>query len=231
MIPVALTAHVAVLASVAVAQYWTVDPVAEPPIQVSFMNVPAMPAPPPPGPPPAPASGRAQRSIEIATADLQPVAIPDEISPAPDFAEVASLPGAVPGGLPNGVANGVPNGHPDGVPWGVPNGKPGANGIGNSTAGEIVHVRGDVVSPVVLRRVQPVYTEMGRRTRTQGVVIVEAIIDGTGRVTDVRVIKPLPMGLSESAVEAVRQWRFEPATLNGRPLSVYFTLQVDFKLQ
>jgi TonB family protein len=50
-------------------------------------------------------------------------------------------------------------------------------------------------------------------------------------VTDVRVLKTLPMGLTESAMDAVRQWRFRPATLDGRPVSVYFTLTVKFELQ
>ena len=233
VIPVALAAHVAVLASVAVGQYWKVDPVSEPPIQVSFLTGAPLPPPPPAGPPPAPRSERAQppESIEIAAADVQPIAIPDEISKAPDLSEIASVPGGAPDGVPYGSPNGVPNGRPDGVPWGVPNGTPDGDGIGDGRGGEIVHVRGDVVAPVVVHRVQPVYTEIGRRTRTQGVVVVEAIIDGTGRVTDVRVVKPLPMGLSESALDAVRQWRFQPATLNGRPLSVFFTLQVHFKLQ
>ena len=95
----------------------------------------------------------------------------------------------------------------------------------------ILHVHGDVVEPIVLVRVQPTYTEIARRARIQGIVIVETIIDTRGQVTDVRVLKPLPMGLSEAAVDAVKQWRFKPATLDHRPVSVYFTLTVKFELQ
>jgi TonB family protein len=61
--------------------------------------------------------------------------------------------------------------------------------------------------------------------------VVETIIDAEGRVTAVRVLKSLPMGLAESAVDAVEQWRFRPATLGSRPVSVYFTLTVRFQLQ
>jgi periplasmic protein TonB len=62
-------------------------------------------------------------------------------------------------------------------------------------------------------------------------VIVEAIIDKDGKVTNVRVLKGLPMGLDQAAVDAVKNWRFRPATLNGRPVSVYYSLTVNFRLQ
>ncbi|MBK5258351.1 MAG: energy transducer TonB [Thermoanaerobaculia bacterium] len=60
--------------------------------------------------------------------------------------------------------------------------------------------------------------------------IVEAIIDRHGNVDRVRVIKGLPMGLSEAAERAVRQWKFKPGTLNGQPVDVIFNLTVNFKL-
>jgi protein TonB len=83
----------------------------------------------------------------------------------------------------------------------------------------------------VINKVNPVYTEAARRARIQGVVIVEAIIDKQGNVTNVRVLKALPMGLDQAAVDAVKKWRFRPATLNGRPVNVYFVLTVNFQLQ
>ena len=61
--------------------------------------------------------------------------------------------------------------------------------------------------------------------------ILEAIIDTDGRVTDVRVLKPLPMGLDTSAMEAVKRWKFKPGSLNGRPVKVIFNLTVNFRLQ
>jgi TonB family protein len=77
----------------------------------------------------------------------------------------------------------------------------------------------------------PVYTELARRTGTQGVAIVEAIIDVDGNVTSVRIVKDLPMGLGEAAAQAVKQWRFEPATLHGKPTAVYYSLSVHFGIQ
>jgi TonB family protein len=94
-----------------------------------------------------------------------------------------------------------------------------------------IHVGGDVRRPEKLHAPPPQYTEAARRTGTQGVVIVEAIIDKNGDVTNVRVLKDLPMGLSEKAVQAIKKWKFRPATLNGKPVDVYYNLTVNFQLQ
>lgn len=91
-------------------------------------------------------------------------------------------------------------------------------------------VGGDVKAPVVISRVEPAYTDDARRARISGIVILESVIDHTGVVTDVRVLKPLPFGLSEAAVDAVKQWVFKPATLNGEAVDVMFNLTVNFKL-
>ena len=66
---------------------------------------------------------------------------------------------------------------------------------------------------------------------TDGHVLDLGRIDEQGNVTDVSVLKGLPMGLSEAAVEAVKQWKYKPATLNGKPVAVYFNLTVNFQLQ
>ena len=63
------------------------------------------------------------------------------------------------------------------------------------------------------------------------VEIVEAIIDTGGNVTNVRVLKGLPMGLDRAAVEAVQRWKFKPAMLEGRPVKVYYVLTVNFQVQ
>ena len=132
----------------------------------------------------------------------------------------------MPGGVPNGVPGGVPGGDPNGVPGGQLGGVPG--GVGEAQA---VRLTAAMVRPEILQRVQPRYTEAARRAGVQGAVIVEAIIDEKGKVTDVRVLRSLPMGLDRAAIEAVQQWRFKPATLDDRPVKVYFTLTVTFTIQ
>jgi len=94
-----------------------------------------------------------------------------------------------------------------------------------------IEVKGEVKRPITLFSTQPQYTESARRIRLEGDVILEAVIDKTGQVTDLKVLKGLPLGLTESAVQAARQWRFEPATLRDRPVAVYWRLKVSFLLQ
>lgn len=94
-----------------------------------------------------------------------------------------------------------------------------------------LRVGGDVKAPVATTRVEPQYTEIARKARIEGIVIIEAIIDARGNVTDVRVLKPLPMGLDQAALDAVKRWKFTPGTLNGQPVPVIFNLTVNFRLQ
>lgn len=94
-----------------------------------------------------------------------------------------------------------------------------------------IQVGGDVQAPVKIHNPQPQYTEIARKARLQGVVIVQAIIDKEGNVTNVKVLKGLGMGLDQAAVDAIKKWRFEPATLHGKPVAVYYNLTVNFRLQ
>ncbi len=111
--------------------------------------------------------------------------------------------------------------------FGIPDAPPGV-GRGGVDA---VPVSGDIMPPVKIYYPQPQYTEEARRARIQGVVILEATINRQGEVVDVRVLKGLPLGLTESAVETAKQWRFKPATRNGQPIAVFFNLLVSFSLQ
>ena len=94
-----------------------------------------------------------------------------------------------------------------------------------------MEVGGKVKKPIKIHAPQPHYTEIARKARIQGTVIVQAVIDRQGEVTNVKVLKGLPMGLSESAVEAIKTWKFKAATLNGKPVDVYYNLTVTFTLQ
>ena len=64
-----------------------------------------------------------------------------------------------------------------------------------------------------------------------GIVIIEAVIDRDGNVTEARVLKPLALGLSDAALDAVRKWKFKPGTMNGQPVAVYYNLTVTFRVE
>jgi TonB family protein len=100
-----------------------------------------------------------------------------------------------------------------------------------AAADEIYRVGGEVTRPVKVHSPAPVYTEIARRARVQGLVVIQAVIDRDGNVVSAEVLRGLPMGLDQAALDAVRQWRYEPATLRGRPVAVTFTLTVRFELQ
>jgi protein TonB len=88
----------------------------------------------------------------------------------------------------------------------------------------------DVGEPTRLFAPSPVYPRAALAARLEGVVVLECTIDCAGRVADVTVLRPAPLGLTEAAVEAVRQWRFEPSTVDGEPVEVLYVLTVRFIL-
>lgn len=92
-------------------------------------------------------------------------------------------------------------------------------------------VGGNITEPVKISGLNPIYPEPARRARIQGAVVLECIIGKDGTVTQTTVLRGLPLGLTESAVDAVRSWRFQPSTLNGRPVEVLYILTVRFNLQ
>lgn len=89
----------------------------------------------------------------------------------------------------------------------------------------------DVMAPRAIHKPPPMYTETAREERIQGLVILRLVIDETGRVTDVEVLKGLPYGLTETAMQTVEQWRFEPATHRGKPVSVLYNITINFRLK
>lgn len=84
--------------------------------------------------------------------------------------------------------------------------------------------------PRVIRQTQPRYPLRARRAGSEGRVVLRAIIRRDGSVDDVQVLRDLPYGLGEAAKEAVENWRFRPATYQGNPIDVYYTVTVNFRL-
>jgi protein TonB len=241
-LPAAIAIHLAAFATFTFASYWDVAEVAEPPLNLVFIGDPAPPPPPPirgTGKPPAEKVVK-QEEVKPPTPQqvVQPPDVPAELVPVASQVVsdiVSDLPD---GGHPDGVDEG---GAKDGAPFiGVPfsNGTNSLPSSGTGTAepqpvvnDEPILVGGAVKKPEVLVKTQPRYTELARRANVEGFVGLKAVIDERGYVTDLQVIKDLPMGLDKAAMDAVRTWRFKPATLHGRPVKVYYNLTVHFTIQ
>ncbi len=243
-LPIAVALHMVGLSAFAFASYWTVGAVAEPNTNIVFVSMAPLPELPAGGGgggrPKAPETRPVQQETKPVP-PAQPVqpteeTVPDDV-PAPTNTATTEMDDLLPVGDPGDGPVGDPN-LPIGPGVGPGPGGPGVNpnGDGDGPAigtGESQPIRFTVgmTKPEPIRQVQPRYTEKARQAGVQGTVILEAIIDEQGNVTDVRVLRGLPMGLDREAVAAVQQWKFKPAMMASKPVKVYFTLTVNFTIQ
>ena len=89
---------------------------------------------------------------------------------------------------------------------------------------------GSILPPARTGYVAPVYPPIAIQARSEGTVILEAVIDETGTVKDVTVLRSVPL-LDRSAIDAVKQWRYSPTRLNGVPVAIVMTVSVTFTLK
>jgi periplasmic protein TonB len=184
-----------------------------------------------PAPPPAPAP-TVQARPQVAPASnmlghsvMMPTHIPREIAvlnenEAPPPLELPGAPG-VPGstgsaGLRNSVLDGL---------------GAGTNALPILSPPPVVHqVRiSHMMEGNLIHRVQPVYPPLARQARIQGTVVLRAIISRDGRIENLQVVSGHPM-LAPAAIEAVRQWRYQPYILNDQPVEVETQITVNFSL-
>ena len=92
--------------------------------------------------------------------------------------------------------------------------------------------RGCVTLPQLRKKVQPRYPKAARKAGVQGQVTARATIDVDGKVTDVTIVAcdPKDMGFEGATIDAVRQWEYSPATIEGRPVAVLFIVKTEFEL-
>ncbi len=124
------------------------------------------------------------------------------------------------GGIGSGKSGGVGSGSGAGV----------GPGQGGGYGGGMYRVGGGVSAPVITYQVDAEFSDQARMAKYQGVVIVEFVVDTKGLPQNLHVVRPLGMGLDEKALEAVRQYRFKPAKLNGHPVPVLIDMSVDFHI-
>jgi protein TonB len=103
-------------------------------------------------------------------------------------------------------------------------------GEGGGTGGGLFHVGGGVSPPRQIYAPEPEFSEEARKAKYQGVCTLGLIVGADGRPSNIRVLSSLGMGLDEKAIEAVKNWKFEPAMKDGHPVRVEIAVEVDFHL-
>jgi TonB family protein len=97
------------------------------------------------------------------------------------------------------------------------------------SSGEVLRVGGHIKPPTKVVNVAPTYPQEAQDAKVQGVVVIETVIDEAGGVKEAWVLQSIPM-LDEAALDAVRQWRYQPTLMNGAPRPVRMTVSVNFTL-
>ena len=162
------------------------------------------------------------------TQPVAPTTVPDAV-PTADSASVATdVPAA--GGDGSGTSS-EPLGREDGVPGGVGTGDGTGIGTVEPPANVIHKVGGGVLPPRVLSRVEPAYPQIMISTRMQAVVMVQFVIDRSGRVSNATIVRSSYPPFNNAVLEAVQKWTFAPGTLNGQPVDTYFDLTVRFQVR
>jgi len=219
-LPVSIGIHALVLLLVVVVPLLTSQDLPEPTsvVKAFFVEPAAAPPPPPPPPPPAPRQQNQPKpmSTPVPTENKfqAPIETPEQVKPDEgiDLGVEGGVPGGVEGGVPGGVVGGVVGGLPDAPP-----------------PPQAVRVGGQIKEPKKLKHVNPAYPDIAKQARVQGVVILECTISPQGKVTDVKVLRGIPL-LDSAAIEAVKQWVYSPTLLNGVPVPVIMTVTVNFRL-
>ena len=103
-------------------------------------------------------------------------------------------------------------------------------GEGGGYGGGLYHVGGGVAAPQLIYAVDAEFSDEARRAKFQGVCVVSLVVDAQGNPQRIQVVRHLGMGLDQKAVAAVQQYRFKPATLQGRPVPVEVNIEVNFRI-
>ncbi len=190
-------------------------------------------APPPPPPPPPPPAATPVKVVKPVARLMQagkltaPRAIPKEVNiikeqDIPPDMGAAGVVGGVPGGIAGGQAGGVLGG--------IIGGSVGSNlPPPPKEAPKRVRVGGQVQAARLVNRPTPIYPALARQARIQGVVRLHAVIAKDGSVVELQVLSGHPL-LVQAALDAVRQWKYQPTLLNGEPVEVDTTIDVNFVL-
>lgn len=212
-VPLSLAAHVSVIVGIVFVSLVAQEFVPLPREMVTFVGTVTPPEPPLPPRPPTPKDTPPPPDRDAAPVEAPTGFTRDDGIDRPQFEDLGSSIGA-------GVVPGAPDAIvTDGPVAPPPPPKP----------RETVRVGGGIRPPAKTRDATPVYPAIAQAARVEGTVILEALLNESGRVQNLRVLRAHPM-LEQAAVDAVRQWEYTPTLLNGVPVSVIMTVTVTFTL-
>jgi protein TonB len=203
----------------------------------SFLTAP----PPPPPPPPPPAAAPPVRVVKVIPRQfdagklMAPKVIPKEVAtikeeelppPSAGGGVVGGVPGGVTGGTPGGVLGGIIGSVPSAAPPPPP---PPEKKVEKAATPQRIKIGGSVQQAKLVRQPHPVYPPLAKQARISGVVHLSAIISKDGTIQKLEVIGGHPL-LVPAALEAVKQWVYQPTLLNGEAVEVQTQIDVNFTL-
>jgi|SRR5450755_397692 protein TonB len=196
-------------------------------------------APPPPPPPPPPPAAAPPHVIKVIPRQfdagrlMSPKSVPKEVAmikeeelPLPSSGGVV---GGVPGGVPGGTAGGVIGGIIGSVPTAAPPPPPPPPAAPKPVTPQRIRVGGNVQQAKLIRQPKPIYPPLAKQARISGVVKLNAIIGKDGTIQNLTVASGHPL-LVPAAMEAVKQWVYQPTLLNGEAVEVVTQIDVNFTL-
>ncbi len=195
-------------------------------------------APPPPPPPPPPPAAAPPHVVKVIPRQfdagrlMAPKVVPKEVAmikeeelPPPSSGGVV---GGVPGGVPGGTAGGVIGGIIGGVPTAAPPPPPPPPAAPKPVTPQRIRVGGNVQQAKLIRQPKPIYPPLAKQARISGVVRLNAIIGKDGTIQNLTVASGHPL-LVPAAMEAVKQWVYQPTLLNGEPVEVVTQIDVNLR--
>jgi protein TonB len=197
--------------------------------------------PPPPPPPPPPAAAAPVKVVKVIPRQfdagklMAPKVVPKEVATIkeeelpPPSTGVAGVVGGVPGGVAGGTPGGVLGGIIGSVPSAAPPPPPAKKEEVKPATPQRIKVGGNVQSARLVRQPRPVYPPLAKQARISGVVKLGAVISKDGTIQQLEVISGHPL-LVPAALEAVKQWVYQPTLLNGEPVEVQTQIDVNFTL-
>jgi periplasmic protein TonB len=219
-----IATHVAAIGGIAWVVLFSVpDTLPQVPSMMAFVAAAPVPSPPPPPPPAAKAVKAAQASKPAPTTGptfAVPTEIPVGIQPESgiDLGDEGGVVGGVEGGIPGGVLGGILGGMVNEAPPPPP------------PPVKPKRVGGELQAPALVHRVEPDYPGVAVAAKVSGTVILEATVNETGAVTEVKLLRSIIL-LDQAAIKAVKQWRYEPLMLNGQPVPFILVVTLTFTLR